>query len=84
MNHKAVQAAYEKRVMDIAKFSLFGEKSYLSSILDLHSSDLVSYTISNWPVMRIVTTILNKAFEKIPDGVNLILHYDQGCQYRHK
>lgn len=84
MNHKAVQAAYEKRVMDIAKFSLFGEKSYLSSILDLHSSDLVSYTISNWPVMCIVTTILNKAFEKIPDGVNLILHYDQGRQHRHK
>ena len=35
-----------KWVTDVTKFSLFGEKLYLSPILDLHSSDLVSYTIS--------------------------------------
>ena len=29
----------------VTEFSLFGEKLYLSPILDLHSSDLVSYTI---------------------------------------
>ena len=26
----------------------------------------------------------DKAFAKIPDGTNLILHSDQGWQYRHK
>ena len=31
-----------------------------------------------------VTTMLNKAFEKIPDGTNLILHSDQGWQYQHR
>ena len=72
-------------VTDVTEFSLFGEKLYLSPILDLHSSDLVSYTISDRPVLSMVTTMLDKeAFAKIPDGTNLILHSDQGWQYQHK
>lgn len=31
-----------------------------------------------------VTDMLTKAFENIPDGINLILHSDQGWQYQHK
>lgn len=30
------------------------------------------------------TNMLNKAFEQIPDGSDLILHPDQGWQYQHK
>ena len=74
----------QKWVTDVTEFSLFGEKLYLSPILDLHSSDLVSYTISSRPVLSMVTTMLEKAFEKIPDGTGLILHSDQGWQYQHK
>ena len=74
----------QKWVTDVTEFSLFGEKLYLSPILDLHSSDLVSYTLSDRPVLSMVTTMLDKAFEKIPDGTNLILHSDQGWQYQHK
>ena len=74
----------QKWVTDVTEFSLFGEKLYLSPILDLHSSDLVSYTISDRPVLSMVTNMLDRAFEKIPDGTNLILHADQGWQYQHK
>ena len=74
----------QKWVTDVTEISLFGEKLYLSPILDLHSSDLVSYTISDRPVLSMVTTMLEKAFEKIPNGTNLILHSDQGWQYQHK
>ena len=74
----------QKWVTDVTEFSLFGEKLYLSPILDLHSSDLVSYTISDRPVLSMVTSMLDKAFEKIPDGTGLILHSDQGWQYQHK
>lgn len=74
----------QKWVTDVTEFSLFGKKLYLSPILDLHSSDLVSYTISDRPVLSMVTSMLDKAFEKIPDGTNLILHSDQGWQYQHK
>lgn len=66
------------------EFSPFDEKLYLSPILDLHSSDLGSYTISEHPVLSMVTIMLGKAFAKIPDGTNLILHSDQGWQYQHK
>lgn len=69
----------QKWVADVTEFSLFGEKLYLSPILDL-----VSYTISDRPVLSMVTTMLNEAFAKIPDGTNLILHSDQGWQYQHK
>ena len=37
----------QKWVTDVTEFSLFGEKLYLSPVLDLCSEDLVSYTISN-------------------------------------
>ncbi len=74
----------QKWVTDVTEFSLFGEKLYLSPVLDLHSSDLVSYTISDRPVLGMVTAMLDKAFENIPDGTNLILHSDQGWQYQHK
>ncbi len=74
----------QKWVTDVTEFGLFGQKLYLSPILDLCSSDIVSYTISDRPVLSMVTKMLDKAFEKIPNGTNLILHSDQGWQYQHK
>ncbi len=74
----------EKWVTDVTEFSLFGEKLYLSPILDLYSSDLVSYTVSERPVLSMVTSMLDKAFNTLPDNAKLILHSDQGWQYQHK
>lgn len=74
----------EKWVTDVTEFSLFGQKLYLSPILDLHSGDIISYTIYDRPVLRMVTEMLEQAFKKIPDNTNLILHSDQGWQYQHK
>jgi len=31
-----------------------------------------------------VIEMLDKAFERVPDGTNLILHSDQGWQYQHR
>lgn len=74
----------QKWVTDVTEFSLFGEKLYLSPILDLCSSDLVSYAISDRPVLSMVTSMLDKGFAQLPDGGGLILHSDQGWQYQHK
>ena len=74
----------QKWVTDVTEFSLFGQKMYLSPILDLHNGYLVSYTISDRPVLGMITSMLEKAFETIPDGTGLILHSDQGWQYQHK
>ena len=74
----------QKWVTDVTEFSLFGQKMYLSPILDLHNGYLVSYTISDQPVLGMITSMLEKAFETIPDGTGLLLHSDQGWQYQHK
>ena len=68
----------------MTEFRLFGQKLYLLPILDLHNGYLVSYTISQRPVLRMATTMLDRAFETIPDGTGLLLHSDQGWQYLHK
>ena len=72
-----------KWVTDVTEFNLFGQKLYLSPILDLCSKNIVSYTISERPVLSMVTDMLDKAFETIPKNTNLILHSDQGWQYQH-
>ena len=74
----------QKWVTDVTEFSLFGEKLYLSPVLDLCSGNLVSYTISKRPTLGMVISMLEKAFETIPDGTELIMHSDQGWQYQHK
>ena len=74
----------QKWVTDVTEFRLFGQKLYLSPIFDLCSGDVVTYTLSDSPNLRMVTTMLEQAFQKIPDNTNLILHSDQGWHYRHK
>ena len=75
---------YTKWVTDITEFSLFGQKLYLSPILDLYNGEIISYNISERPTFQQVTDMLDKAFNKIPDNSGLILHSDQGWQYQMK
>lgn len=77
-------APNEKWVTDVTEFSLFGQKLYLSPILDLHSSDIVSYTISDRPVLSMVIDMARQALAVLPRGAAPILHSDQGWQYQHK
>ena len=72
----------QKWVTDVTEFNLFGQRLYLSPILDLHNGYLVSYTISDRPVLSMVTTMLTKAFATIPDGTGLILQQYQHRQYQ--
>jgi len=77
-------APNQKWVTDVTEFSLFGEKLYLSPILDLYSSDLVSYEISHRPAFSMVMNMLDSAACQLPLGAAPILHSDQGWQYQHK
>ena len=74
----------QKWVTDVTEFQLFGEKLYLSPIIDLYSRDIVSYAISECSRLPLVLDMLEEAFRELPDGTNLILHSDQGWQYQHK
>ncbi|MBQ6332672.1 MAG: IS3 family transposase [Clostridia bacterium] len=80
----STKAPNEKWVTDVTEFSLFGEKFYLSPILDLYSSDIVSYTISDRPALSMVMDMTKQALAVLPPEAKLILHSDQGWQYQHK
>ena len=77
-------APNQKWVTDVTEFALFGEKIYLSPILDLHSSDLVSYVISDRPDLSMTIEMVRKAISVLPKKESPILHSDQGWQYQHK
>ena len=77
-------APNQKWTTDITEFSLFGKKLYLSPILDMYNGEIISYNISEHPVLGQVIDMLDKAFEKIPNDTDLIFHSDQGWQYQHK
>lgn len=74
----------EKWVTDITEFRVRDEKLYLSPIVDLFNGEVVSYNLSRHPVFSQVVDMLKKAFRKIPNNTNLILHSDQGWQYQMK
>lgn len=72
----------EKWVTDVTQFALLDTKLYLSPIVDLYNGEVVSYNISESPNFHQIEDMLDKAFERIPDNTNLILHSDQGWQYQ--
>ena len=45
----------EKWVTDITEFKLFGEKLYLSPILDLFNGEIITYTIGSRPTYSLVS-----------------------------
>lgn len=50
----------------------------------MYNGEIISYNISEQPILGQVLDMLDKAFVKIPDKTNLIFHSDQGWQYQHK
>ena len=77
-------ALNQKWATDITQFNGFGQKLYLSPIIDLFNQEIISYELTWQPIFNQVLMMLNKAFMKIPDNTNLILHSNQGWQYQMK
>lgn len=78
-------APNQKWTTDITEFALYGEKTYLSPVLDMFNGEIIAYTISDRPILKQVIDMLDIAFERLPDKVDgLIFHSDQGWQYQHK
>lgn len=51
----------EKWVTDVTEFSVAGQKRYLSPIIDLFNGEVISYELSERPVMKMVSTMLARA-----------------------
>lgn len=70
---------------DVTEFRIKGkeEKLYLSPILDIYNSEIISYTLSNHPTINLTNTMLEKALEENKDIKDLTIHSDQGFHYQH-
>lgn len=71
-----------KWVTDVTEFGLFGQKLYLSPILDLFNSEVISYKVKSRPTFDLVGEMLEEALEVLDPEDELILHSDQGWHYQ--
>ncbi|WP_154214663.1 IS3 family transposase [Bacillus cereus] len=77
-------APNQKWVTDITEFKLFGEKLYLSPVLDLYNGEIITYTIGSRPTYSLVSEMLEKSLERLPENHQLLMHSDQGWHYQMK
>ncbi len=79
------EAPLKKWATDITEFNVSGRKLYLSPVIDLYNQEIISHELSERPDFKIVTTMLEKAFQKAGNGTHsLLLHSDQGWHYQMK
>lgn len=72
----------QKWVTDVTEFKLFGQKLYLSPVLDLFNGEIITYTVQTRSTFDLVETMLNQAMEHVKETDELLIHSDQGWHYR--
>jgi transposase InsO family protein len=72
----------EKWTTDVSEFKCGQGKLYLSPILDMYDSSIISYDISSSPDFSQTKRMIDEAFRLYPDLDGLIFHSDQGWQYQ--
>ena len=77
------QEANKKWATDVTEFKAGGKKLYLSAVIDMYNSEIISYSIAEKPTLKFVLEMLKRAIIKTKNTNGLILHSDQGWQYRH-
>lgn len=75
-------APWEKLLSDITEFHFNGIKAYLSPLIDCYNGEVVAYTISMRPKLKMVMEMLSTAIEEAPADASPIVHTDQGAQYQ--
>ncbi|WP_229592166.1 IS3 family transposase [Rossellomorea vietnamensis] len=72
----------QKWVTDVTEFKLFGQKLYLSPILDLFNGEIITYTLQSRPTFDLVETMLEQGLKHVNEGDELLIHSDQGWHYQ--
>lgn len=76
------KAMHQKWVTDVTEFNVAGEKLYLSPVMDLYNGEIIAFETAKRPVFDLVGSMLKKALAKLKVHDKLVLHSDQGWQYR--
>ena len=63
---------------DVTEFRIKGyeQRLYLSPILDVYNSEIISYTLSHHPTIKLTNTMLEKATKRIEEDDHLVIHSD--------
>ena len=77
------KAPNRKWTTDVTQINIGMDKCYLSPILDMYNGEIVSYTISDHPDLKMVMDMLDRAYAKKRTWKRLVLHSDQGWHYQH-
>ena len=73
----------EKWATDVTEFKVADRKAYLSPIIDMFNGEIIAYTISDRPDLKMVMDMIHSAKRKIKDTSGVMLHSDQGWHYQH-
>lgn len=73
----------EKWVSDVTEFAVADQKLYLSPVIDLFDSGVVSYSMSTSPNLALTNESLRDACQGLRPGQAPLVHTDQGFQYQH-
>ena len=73
----------QKWTTDVTQVCIHDVKTYLSPILDMYNGEIISYTISRSPDLKMAIDMLRSAFKTRKDIDGLIMHSDQGWHYQH-
>jgi putative transposase len=74
----------QKWVTDVTEFRIADRKVYLSPVLDLFDRSVVAYSWSLTPNLELTNTSLTAAIATLTSEQQLLVHSDQGFQYRHR
>ena len=74
----ASDVPYKKLVTDVTEIRIFGEKIYLSAVLDLFNGELICYTLSHRPELDMVMEMMSGTVSIIGTGSDEIIHTEQG------
>ena len=75
-------APNQKWATDVTEFNVSGNKLYLSACMDLYNGEIVAYQMARRPVYELVASTLQLALSRTDCTAGLIVHSDQGWQYK--
>lgn len=75
-------ASLQKAGTDVTEFKCEWGKAYLSPVIDFYNDEILSYSISESPCMKMVMDMLDGLHRRFPCAYNMVLHSDQGWQYQ--
>ncbi len=72
----------QKWVTDVTEFHLFGEKLYLSPMMDLTNREIIAYSMSDKSRYLFISEMLDQAIARLDNDRRPIHHSDQDWQYQ--